>query len=83
MVHVHPKLPSPRLATISGFSKSVNLFLFCKFICIISFYIPRIRGVYNISPSLSDLLAQYDISRSIRAAANVIAVISLVVEHRF
>ena len=28
-------LPSP-LATISSFSKSVSLFLFCKFICIIS-----------------------------------------------
>ena len=39
VIHVHPKLPnypfSP--ATISSFSKSVSLFLFRKFICIISF----------------------------------------------
>jgi len=42
-VQVHPKLPNyPSRsnlppATISSFSKSVSLFLFCKFICIMSF----------------------------------------------
>ena len=43
------------LATISSFSESVSLFLFCKFICIISFSIPYIRDVIG-SFSFSDLL---------------------------
>ena len=38
-----PTIP-PTLATINPFSKSVNLFLFCKFTCSVSFQIPHIRN---------------------------------------
>ena len=51
--------------------ESVSLFLFCKFICIISFQIPHIRIViqyFSFSVSLNSL--SMTISRSIHSAAN-------------
>ena len=48
--------PSPTSpATINWFSKSVSLFLFCKYLCIISFYIWHIKDVIQYF-SFSDLL---------------------------
>ena len=58
-VHVHSKFPNYPfpLATVSSFSKSVSLFLFCKLSSFLSFLFRfHILGMpYNISPSLLDL----------------------------
>ena len=45
-------IPSPILlpATISLLSKSVNLFLFCKSICTVTFKSPHMRMSDDISP---------------------------------
>ena len=59
MCNVGPKLPSYPflssfpLATISLFSKSVSFFLFCKFICIISFSFGGILMLFYWSGILS------------------------------
>ena len=59
------------LATISSFCKSMSLFLFCKFISVISFYIPHIRDViWYFSFSVWFTSLSMTVSRSIHVAAD-------------
>ena len=76
-------LPSP-LATISSFSKSVSLFLFCKFICIISFQIPHTEDViwyFSFFIWLTSLIMT--LSRSIHVAENGIISFFLMAEYTY
>ena len=77
--HYHFPLPFPS-ATISSFSKSVTLLLFCKSICIISFQIPHIRDVIWYFSSSVWLTHSVTLSRSIHVAANGIVSFFLVAE---
>ena len=64
-----PNYPFP-LETVSLFSKSVSFFLFGKFICIISFYIPHGRDVIWYFSSVWLTLFSRILSRPLHVIAN-------------
>ena len=75
----HFPLPFPS-ATISSFSKSVTLLLFCKSICIISFQIPHIRDIIWYFSSSVWPTHSVTLPRSIHVAANSIVSFFLMAE---
>ena len=70
-VPIYPSLTSFTLVTISSFSKSVNMFLFCKQVYLYHFQIPLISILrWYLSVSVCFTSLGMIISRSIHVAAN-------------